>query len=66
MDITSAIINENDIQVSLTLTASLEEWKELQKQLCEKYPSWKVSGAITNILWKVRQEQIEKLDEGSN
>lgn len=40
----------SDITMTLTVTMKLGEWKTLQSQLADKYPSWKLSAAITDMV----------------
>ena len=45
----------NSIEMALTMTMTLNEWQEFQKQLMDKYPSWQVAGAITDMTLAAQQ-----------
>lgn len=36
------------IGLALTVTMTLKEWRELQKDLPDRYPHWKLGSAITD------------------
>ena len=38
------------IECTLKITMPIEDWKALQKQLNDTYPSWKLSIVITKII----------------
>lgn len=48
------VLNEDDIEASITITMPINEWVTLQKQLNSAYPSWKLSAAITDLLYRFR------------
>lgn len=46
--------NEADIEATITITTSLDEWERLSKQLSRDHPSWKLSEAISSMLHRFR------------
>lgn len=44
------IENPDELQMTLTVTMSLRDWKIQRDQLQTSYPSWKLSGAITDMV----------------
>ena len=56
--------NPKKIEFALTVTMSLEEWRELQAQLSEKWPSWKLSSHITDMVLQA-QKTFEVEDEAA-
>jgi len=52
-----AIVNPADIEVSLTMTMKLKEWKELKEQMnSDRWPSCDLTGKISEIV-----RQIDKV-----
>jgi hypothetical protein len=47
--------NPEEIVFTMTITATAKEWEELRDQLSQKYPSWKLSGMIDNLLSQARK-----------
>lgn len=45
----------DDVEVTLTLTMKASEWCDVRDQLQNKYPSWQLSSAITDMLSKIRK-----------
>ena len=59
----------DDTLVTITLTMTLRDWKEMQQQLDgHVYPSWKVSGAISTAILKIAQrlevDEVETCPRG--
>jgi hypothetical protein len=44
-----------DIEATITITMRLSEWEALRDQLVAKYPSWKLSGVIDDLLSQGRK-----------
>ena len=44
-----------DIVYTITITATVAEFKELDKQLGKAYPSWRLSEQITNLRWQANK-----------
>lgn len=44
------IEDPNEVSMTLTVTMTLAQWRALQSQLQSKYPSWKLSSAITEMV----------------
>ena len=47
--------NPDDIEFTMTITMSAEEWERLRDQLVTAYPSWRLSGAISDLLGQARK-----------
>lgn len=49
------IENPKEIECTMEITMTVKEWEELRDQLVVKYPSFKLSKAVTSILNEVRK-----------
>lgn len=50
-----AVINKpEDLEVTLTITCQLSEWIELAEQLSNAYPSWQLTSAINDVVYKAK------------
>ena len=49
------IENPSEIEATMEITMNLKMWKELQKQLSEAHPSWKLSSYISDLLYQAEQ-----------
>ena len=56
------IVNPDKVEMSLTLSMTLEYWKVLRCQLEDKWPGWQLKGVITDMVIKA-QEQFTSQDE---
>jgi hypothetical protein len=61
MRITGKVQNTEDIDLTLSITMTIKEWKDLQKDLPERYPHWKLGGAITDAILKVNTTINEEI-----
>lgn len=43
----------DSVEVSVTLTASLKEFKELREQIGEKWPGWKVAEILNTAIRRI-------------
>jgi hypothetical protein len=41
--------------VTITITATLEEWRQINEQLVERWPSWQLSRVITAAMRKFNE-----------
>ena len=46
------------IEYTLTMTMRLDEWAQLSGQLSEKYPSWKLSSVISDMVYQAKSKFI--------
>lgn len=53
---TFRVCDPNNVQMTLTVTMSMRNWKRLAEQLDSDYPSWKLHNAIKHLV-----EQGEKV-----
>lgn len=44
--------NPDSIEMTLTVTMTLGDWKTLQRQLATPWPAWKLGEAINNMVHK--------------
>lgn len=44
-----------ELEMTLKLTMPMKDWESLRDQLTRAYPSWKLSGAITEMLARARK-----------
>lgn len=52
MRATLAVTNVDDIEMTLTITMNAQRWKQLRRQLVDKYPSWDLSSKIRGLVDK--------------
>lgn len=45
-----------DVEVSMTLTMPLREWIELHGQLPSKYPAWRLTAAINQLVSQAKAQ----------
>lgn len=50
------------LNASMTITMSVGQWEELRQQLDNKYPSWKLSSAIGNLVRRAKEHFYEEVD----
>ena len=61
MKITGQLKNQEEMELTLSITMRIKEWKELQESIPEKYPYWKLGGAITEAILKVGTTVYEEI-----
>ena len=49
------IESPDEIEATMKITMTVKEWTELRDQLAEKWPSSRLSRAITNVLSEARK-----------
>lgn len=54
------VTRPNEIEFTLTATMTLARWLELQEQLSQKWPSWELSAAITDMLSQANKVYLPK------
>lgn len=57
-----AAADPESIEMTLTITMPLKDWKALRKQLQDGYPAWKLGSMITSATLKA-QEHFEERGE---
>lgn len=62
MKISGGLENVHKMDATLTITMTLDEWKQLQSQLAQAWPSWKLGSAISALWSKARKEYDEQID----
>jgi len=56
MKATFQFVNPDDITASITMTATVKEWRELSSQLStETWPSWDFRSKITDVIRQAEQ-----------
>jgi len=61
MKTTAQYININSLEISLTITMSLNDWRALKKQLGETHPGWMLSTQISKVISKL--EEVAYINE---
>lgn len=56
------IQSPDEVQVSMTLTMSLKDWRRLREQLAAQYPAWYVGRAISELVGKATEAFHAKHD----
>lgn len=59
------IANPENVEVSMTITMTLEAWKRLREEISNIWPGWQLRGMITDMITKAQtqftsQDEIEK------
>lgn len=54
MKIFGKLQNQEEIELTLSITMTIKDWRDLQKDLPTRYPHWKLGSAITDALLKVQ------------
>ena len=49
------IESPDEINATMKITMTVKEWTELRDQLDNKWPSWKLSSAISDVLSQARK-----------
>lgn len=55
--------NVDQMQATATITMTIKEWRELAKELPERWPFWKLGAAINKIVCKANSSWSEKVVE---
>jgi hypothetical protein len=63
MKATFPATDPNEISFSLTVTMPLKKWRELKAQLTDKYPSWELSRAITDMVFQAQKSFAPELND---
>lgn len=50
------------LSATMTITMSVGQWEELRQQLNNKYPSWKLSSAIGDVVRRAETHFYEEVD----
>lgn len=50
--------NPDDIEMTLTVTMSLRDWKKLKKQLTGEYPSLKLVSEISSMIYQAEKHFV--------
>lgn len=53
MKTTAKFINIDNLDVELTITMSVRDWRSLKGQLMDSHPSWKLSSQISEVISKL-------------
>lgn len=54
-------LNTDDIEVKLEITMTVSEWRELMRQLPQKWPSWELGNEISSALGKLETAYVSSL-----
>lgn len=61
MRITGHVADPKDVAVTLTITATVSQWREFCEQLTARHPSWVVASGITQVL-RETLGQVSRVD----
>ena len=59
---TIKIDNPMQVECTISITATLEDWSGLKEQLTTDYPSWKLRGLIGELVMKATKQFVERAD----
>jgi hypothetical protein len=60
MKVDARFINADNLEVTLTVTMTLRDWKSLKESLPVKYPAWKLSEAISRVVYKLERQVTDE------
>jgi len=63
MKIKGSLQNQDEMELTLSITMTLKEWKELQSLIPNKYPHWKLGSAITSAVIKASTSIYEEITD---
>lgn len=52
---TMKVTTPEEVEVTLSITMKLIDWRILREQLATEHPSWQLSAAIVNLIDEVKQ-----------
>ena len=53
----------NDIELTMALTMTLGQWKDLAEQCADHYPGWKLSSVIRRMVDGVTKQVEEQISD---
>lgn len=63
MKITGKLQNQEDMELTLSITMTIKEWEDLKKELPERWPHWKIGSAITDAVLKIGTTVNEEIKQ---
>ena len=60
------IENPDKVEVSLTITATVKELREIRDELSRKHPSWVLASAITDVVHDANRVFRSDVEEASD
>lgn len=63
MNIKGKLENQEEMELTLSITMTIKEWRDLQKDLPERYPHWKIGSAITDAVLKAGMTIYEEIKQ---
>lgn len=57
-----ALTDPNEVEVTVTLTMKLKDWKRLRDQVADQYPGWELRSVISDLVAKAGSH-FEEQDE---
>lgn len=58
-----AVEGRETVQMSLTLTMPLKDWRVFRQRLTSGYPEWAVAGAISEMIAAAEREMMVDIEE---
>lgn len=55
----------DDVPMTLSVTMTLRQWRELRSQLQSTYPSWKLSAVINEMVHEATTVFSEKVEDSA-
>jgi len=59
----ACVQNPDSVAVTMTITMTLGEWRQLGADLPTRYPAWKLGSAITSVIFKLQHDSIESVED---
>lgn len=63
MKVLGKLDNVDSMEATLTITMTLQEWREVAETLPRKWPHWKLGGAITELVTRARTVFSQEVKE---
>ncbi len=67
MDTEFRAVNQRDIEFSLTITMTLEEWRRLKDQMddipANEFPAWRIVAVVRDMVRKANTHWVDEANE---
>lgn len=62
---TFELLKPDEMEATLTVTATVKDWKQLRDQLVDRYPSWQLSSIVADLVHQAELKFFAKQDSPS-
>jgi hypothetical protein len=61
MNIRGKMVKPEETEFALTITMKMKDWEDLRESIPDKWPFWKISSAISDMIIKVKTTFEEEI-----